>query len=122
MKSKSYASELLRAVGMSPKYKGYAYVLHMLDLAVEDISRTQNMSLRLYALTCEHYHVSPITVERNARFAIRRTWEADHSRRMHRLFEEYGIFYAPTNREFICVLADCASCKSTTASMQMCMW
>ncbi len=108
MQSNARAKDILRAIGMSPKYKGYVYVRHMLHLAIEDSTRMQNMTERLYTEVCTRYRVTRVTVERNARFTIRRTWEADSSGKMHRIFAAYGIYYAPTNREFLCVLADFA--------------
>ena len=107
MEIQSYIADFLHAIGISPKYKGYAYILHILCLSANDISRTQNMSAQLYQSVCEHYQVTPMTVERNLRFAIKRTWESDPYLKMRRLFASYGIYFVPTNREFICVLADC---------------
>ncbi len=122
METKRYAAEMLRAIGLSPKYKGYAYILYMLDLAVQDISRTHNISAQLYSAVCERYHVSPIMVERNTRFAIRRGWEEDYSGKMRRFFQGYGISYIPTNREFICVLSECICNGEIPAPVQLCMW
>lgn len=106
MENERYAAEMLRAIGMSPKYKGYAYILFMLRLISENPARTQNLSLMLYQAVCARFRVSVATVERNVRFTIRRTWERDEDGRMRRLFQSYGISYVPTNRECVCVLAD----------------
>ena len=122
METEKYAARLLRAIGMSPKYKGYAYILYILTLAIEDTSLTHNISSQLYSLVCDKYHVHSHIVERNIRFAIKRTWEAQNSAKMHQLFQIYGIDYVPTNREFICIMTDCAAHKSFPAPTQLRMW
>ncbi len=122
METERYAAKILRLIGMSPKYKGYSYILYMLTLAIEDSTRTHNISAQLYSLVCDRFHVAPQLVERNIRFAILRTWQAESNVRMHQLFCDYGIDYVPTNREFICVMTDCAFHKSFPTAIQLCMW
>ena len=122
MDQEKYVARLLRTIGMSPKYRGYVYILYILTLVMEDPSRTQNISALLYSLVCDRYSVAPNIVERNIRFAIKRTWENENNERIHKLFSNYGIDYVPTNREFICVMADCACHKFVPVPTQICMW
>ncbi|MDD4075332.1 MAG: sporulation initiation factor Spo0A C-terminal domain-containing protein [Eubacteriales bacterium] len=122
MEKTKIAAETLRNVGISPKYKGYVYALYMLCLSMDDFTRVHNMTTQLYGFTCEKYNANPGAVERNIRFAIRRAWESDQSGAMHRLFQSYGIYYTPTNREFIAVLSDYMCHGKEHASMQLRMW
>ncbi len=122
METEMYAAELLRAIGMSPKYKGYVYLLYILSLTIEDATRMHNVSTRLYVPVCEKYQLEPYIVERNIRFAIRRTWEAQNSEKMRSLFMSYDIDYIPTNREFICIMTDYACHKSRfPVPLRMCI-
>lgn len=101
------AASLLRAIGMLPKYKGYWFLLYILEIAVEDPLAAHNISARLYPRVCNRFGVSCAQVERNIRFAIRRTWETDATGYMHALFRNYSITYVPTNSEFIAVMTEC---------------
>ncbi|MDO5111573.1 MAG: sporulation initiation factor Spo0A C-terminal domain-containing protein [Clostridia bacterium] len=122
MEKTRMAAETLRSVGLSPKYKGYVYALHMLCLSLEDFTCVHNMAARLYSATCEKYGVTPRAVERNIRFAIRRAWESDRTGLMHRLFQSYGVYYTPTNREFIAVLSDYMRLGEGPKAVQLRMW
>lgn len=122
MENELRAAEMLRSIGMSPKYKGYAYILYMLRLSLEDPLRTHNVSTQLYSQVCERFNVPPTAVERNVRFAIRRTWESDADGRMRRLFQSYGICYIPTNRECVCILTDRMLHGSISAAAQQRIW
>lgn len=122
MHAHKQAAKLLHATGMSPKYKGHAYALYMLGLAIEDPARTHNLRAQLYLPACAHFHTSAQLIERNLRFAIARNYEAAHGEGMRRLFRAYGIDYAPTNREFLCVLTHCAHHGPAPAPRQMAMW
>lgn len=117
METDRIAAELLHTIGMSPKYKGYAYSHYALALSILDMTRTHNMSANLYKMICEHYQVSSYIVERNIRFAIKRAWEDDFTGNMHRLFQSYGVDYVPTNREFICILTDCIRHNPTATNL-----
>ena len=116
------AAETLRSVGVSPKYKGYVYALYMLCLSLDDFTCVHNMAARLYRATCEKYGANPRAVERNIRFAIRRAWESDSTGVMHRLFQSYGVYDTPTNREFIAVLSDYMHLGGGPKAVQLRMW
>lgn len=44
MENTNMVAETLRNVGLSPKYKGYVYALHMLCLSMDDFTRVHNMT------------------------------------------------------------------------------
>ena len=107
------AANLLRTVGMHPKYKGYAYVLLMLQRTQIEPESMYNISSGLYPMVMEKYGVSRAAVERCVRFAIKRTWETGNVQRLEELFGDYETGCIPTNREFIAVMTECIICRRT---------
>lgn len=106
----SPAANALRAIGMHPKYKGYAYILCILEETSREPRRLYGMSADFYPIVKGCYEVSPAALERCMRFAIRRTWEGGNPR-LRGLFEAYDTAYAPTVSEFIAVMTECICCR-----------
>lgn len=105
------AANLLRTVGMHPKYKGYAYILLMLQKTQVEPETMYNISSGLYPLVMERYGVSQAAVERCIRFAIRRTWEIGNVEMLEELFSAYETGCIPTTSEFIAVMTECIICR-----------
>lgn len=105
------AANLLRNVGMHPKYKGYAYMLLMLQKTQEQPEVMYNISGGLYPAVMERYGVSQAAVERCIRFAIRRTWESGNTDMLKELFGAYETGCVPTTGEFIAVMTECIMCR-----------
>lgn len=101
------AADALRAIGMHPKYKGYAYTLYILELMESCPRYIRRAGMELYAKTAEEFGVSVASVERNIRFAIKRTCENGNRTELERMFANYDIGYVPTNNEFIAVMIEC---------------
>ena len=99
-------AEVLRSIGMHPKYKGYAYILCILRTTQHNPSLIYNLSRELYPLVMNEYGVSMAGVERNIRFAIRRTWEEGNHGVLETLFGAYEMDWIPTNSEFIAVITE----------------
>ncbi len=99
-------AEVLRNIGMHPKYKGYAYILCILTMTQHYPAMVYNLSRELYPVVMDKYGVSMAGVERNIRFAIKRTWEEGNHCMLEGLFGAYETDWIPTNSEFIAVLTE----------------
>lgn len=111
MRCMKNAADLLRKVGMHPKYKGYAYVLVMLQKTQVEPEAMYNISSVLYPLVMQRYGVSRAAVERCIRFAIQRTWESGNASILEELFGAYEMGCVPTTSEFIAVMTECIMCR-----------
>jgi len=121
MKSFENPAELLHRIGMSPKYKGYAYLKFILHLTRKDPALVHGLSQRLYPMVTEQFRVGQGSVERNLRFLIKKSWETDRGA-MHALFEDYGIRWTPTNQECISILTELLSENKVPLYVQLRMW
>ena len=74
MYEKRSAANMLRAVGMHPKYKGYAYVLCILEKTGMEPERLYGSAGEMYRLVEEKFGIKRAAMERCIRFAIQRTW------------------------------------------------
>ncbi|HWR18371.1 MAG TPA: sporulation initiation factor Spo0A C-terminal domain-containing protein [Clostridia bacterium] len=99
-------ANVLRAIGMPPKYKGYAYVQYILMLTQQRQEYMYHLTTQLYPRVAQHFDVTQVSVERNIRFAIRRTWDSGNKTELRRLFCVYDVRWIPTNSEFISVLTE----------------
>ncbi len=101
------AADVLKYIGMNPKYRGYIYMLLMLQITQNHPQAIFNLSRELYSAVAKEYGVSLISVERGVRFAIRRTWEDGNIAVLRKLFGGYDRRFAPTNGEFIATVTEC---------------
>lgn len=114
-------ANVLRAVGMHPKYKGYTYVLYILALTSQGRERTYHLTTELYPRVAQHFAVTQASVERNIRFAIKRTWESGNKAELKRLFCVYDMKWIPTNSEFVAVLTEAIANDRMSDSVQLAM-
>ena len=112
-------ADILRSLGMHPKYKGYTYILFILQLTQLHPTYIYSMNEILYKTTAQEFGVSVVSVERNIRFVIKRTWEFGNAAELMRLFDVYDAKYAPTNGEFIAVLTECLISERFSVPVQM---
>ncbi len=114
-------ANVLRAIGMHPKYKGYAYVHHILSLTQQRTEYMYHLTTQLYPRVAQHFGVTQTSVERNIRFAIKRTWESGNKAELRRLFCVYDVKWIPTNSEFISVLTEAITNDRMIDSIQLAM-
>ncbi|MEG1547705.1 MAG: sporulation initiation factor Spo0A C-terminal domain-containing protein [Clostridia bacterium] len=115
----SEAADVLRAIGMHPKYRGYAYMMRILRITRDYPERVYCASGELYPIVANEFGVSIASVERNVRFAIKRTWECGKKVELKRLFQVYDTDYVPTNCEFIAVITECLYHKRFDTMLQL---
>ncbi len=94
------AETLLRRLGATGKLNGFPYAIFMIEAVVEDASRLQLITKRLYPDTAHQFGVSAASVERDLRTLIHSCWnKTDHS------FLTYlagaTLQRPPTNSEFL---------------------
>ena len=106
MLDNSLPADVLREIGMPPRYKGYAYLLFMLQQTQKDPDLVYNLCNGLYPLATAHFQVPGCNLERNIRFAINRTWEHGNQQNLSRLFAAYDIDRTPSISEFLAILTE----------------
>jgi hypothetical protein len=106
---------------MHPKYKGYAYVHHILSLTQQRPEYMYHLTTQLYPRVAQRFGVTQTSVERNIRFAIKRTWESGNKSELRRLFCVYDVKWIPTNSEFISVLTEAITNDRMIDSIQLAM-
>ena len=103
-------ADVLRELGMQPKYKGYAYLLFILQQTEAKPELMYSLSNELYPMVLAHFDIPKQNLERNIRFAIKRTWESGNKAAIRRLFGAYSVQDAPSVTEFITILTECMLC------------
>ena len=114
-------ADILRTLGMHPKYKGYAYMLSVLSITRLHPAYVYSITTHLYKSVAREFGTSLTSVERNIRFAIKRTWENGNKCELVRMFHVYDANYIPTNAEFIAVLTECMYNGRFQAPVQLTM-
>lgn len=107
------SADALHEIGMRPKYKGYAYLLFMLQQTEKQPEMMYNLSHGLYPKTMEHFDISRNNMERNIRFVLQRTWEDGNKTAIRRIFGAYDMHHVPSVAEFITILTECILCNRT---------
>lgn len=103
---RTYVSNLLTALGISSKLRGYNYlraaILAMLENPMQSITK------ELYPAVARELRCTPSQVERSIRNAIQQAWEKRSDETWLRYFpgNEDGSVPRPSNATFICRLAD----------------
>lgn len=106
MESSSAIVDLLRATGMMPHYKGYAYLQYALKMICEEPEKLYNISSQIYTEVADTFQVKPSSVGRSIRFAIKKTWQSTNTNRLGGVFSHYIGDWTPTNREFLSIMTD----------------
>lgn len=109
MYEKRSAANMLRAVGMHPKYKGYAYVLCILEKTGMEPERLYGSAGEMYRLVEEKFGIKRAAMERCIRFAIQRTWDTGNDK-LKELFSAYDVCCMPTITEFLAVMTEGLCC------------
>ena len=94
---------LLYCLGITAKYKGFSFIVYAIELALEDPTRLQLVTKRIYPAIARRFHTSAACVERNIRTATRAAWE--HNPRLLAALAHYDLAECPSPTQFIAVLA-----------------
>lgn len=104
---KTRISNLLLALGVPAKLRGYSYLREAVILKAKEPG--QSITKALYPTVAKICDCASIHVERSIRSAIAAAWENrdDQLWRMYFVPDSTGCMPRPTNGEFISRLADC---------------
>lgn len=106
MDQRTQLIELLRAAGIMPFYKGYVYLISVLEMISENPMLLYKISTEVYEAVAKLHNVNPNSVERSIRYTICRTWQESQNNRLMGVFQHYIGDRTPTPREFISIILD----------------
>lgn len=95
---------MLKALGISKRARGYAYLQAAAEAVARDPSLTIALTKRLYPDIAARYGTTPFGVERGIRYAVETAWSRSDAGTLERLLGE-SVKGKPTNGEFIAGLA-----------------
>ena len=93
----------LKALGISRKSQGYAYLQTAVEAVIQDPSLTVALTKRLYPHIAALHSTSAYGVERAIRYAVETAWARSDTGTWERLFGQFS-HGKPTNGEFITYL------------------
>lgn len=93
--------QLLHAIGMPPKYRGFAYLTYILHITKQHPEYIYQITTKIYPMVIEKYQTGKYCVEKNIRFAIRKAWENGNKPLLNKIFNTKRDNWPPTNSEFI---------------------
>lgn len=103
--NKNQISELLIQIGLSPAYKGYSYLVHIIYLAVSDKDQPFLIIKELYEKTAKHFGVTAASIQHSIRTLLDAYWIQDASKHFYRL-TKYPAGNPLPPKEFIAILTD----------------
>lgn len=76
---------LLLTLGIRTSYKGYAFLVTVLEQALEDESRLLSYTTRIFPFVADKYHTNVKCVERNLRTIIKVCWNSPARKKLQAL-------------------------------------
>lgn len=101
-KEKIIAKQLM-ALGISPHYVGYRYLLAALEYTIDDNSLLNQITTSLYPAVAAMYGTTTSNVERCIRTVIENNWRTGNKEMLHRLFGNRQK-QRPSNAQFIAIM------------------
>ena len=99
----SHIEDELRAIGITPRYHGYAQAVLAIGLVLEDDARLGSVMKEVYWEVADRCGCSRYAVERNLRTISHRAWRTAPERL--REIAGYPLSASPTASELIAILA-----------------
>ena len=99
---------LLLSLGIRTSYKGYAFLVTVLEQALEDESRLLSYTTRIFPFVADKYNTNVNCVERNLRTVIKVCWNSPARKKLKALCP-YPLEGQPSVGEFIDLLFWCLS-------------
>lgn len=99
----SHIEDELRAIGITPRYRGYAQAALAIELVLEDNTRLCGIMKEVYWEVADLCGCSRYAVERNLRTISHRAWRTAPERL--REIAGYPLSASPTASELIAILA-----------------
>ena len=95
---------LLTSLGIPATYLGQRYLIYALHLCLENEDYFSSITKQLYPDVAQHFRVSPASVERDIRTAIRRCWNRGNRSLLSQL-AGYPLTQCPSPGYFLSLLA-----------------
>lgn len=97
-------SILFHSLGICPNFKGYPFLLYVVDLATNYQDQPFPTLITLYAQAGEHFGVSSSIICHDIRTILRAYWNQDHAATFSHIIQ-YPVHDKLTTKEFISVVA-----------------
>lgn len=94
--------DLMKLLSITGKYRGFAYLLDCVNLAIEDDDLLYPLKEKMYPLIAKKYGTSIACVERNIRTVIGVWWKSNKRASLGLEFDEDEP--KPSNKAFITLL------------------
>ncbi len=95
--------QVLRALGITPNYRGYRQLVMAVQLVLEDEDRFYSLKNEVYLPVANELHCNKHTVERNIRTLILRVWK-ENKNRLDKV-AGYTLTEPPSPGELIAIIA-----------------
>lgn len=106
MNHKQLIIKILNLLGMNRLNSGYNYIVHGLNLLLEDDRLVLSIVKSLYIEIANTYNTSWKCVERNMRRVIKGVWISANDKLLKTIFQKTSADKTPTNKEFLIGLCD----------------
>ncbi len=99
--------ELLRVVAVSPRLKGYRYLVSAITIAVEHPETVTSVTKSMYVPIAEQYGTTVACVEAAIRRSIDESWLNGDLKKLYEMFGHtvHSLTGRPGEAEFIAILA-----------------
>lgn len=103
--NKKQISELLSRIGISPAYKGYPYLVHVIHLTTDKEGCPFLVIKELYARTADFFGVSATSIQHSIRTLLDVYWSQNNTKYFFDIIG-YPVHDTLPPKEFIAVIAD----------------
>lgn len=103
--STKQTTDLFNILGIMPSYKGYFYLVHMIEIACNYHGKPFPCMKNLISQTAAYFNVSPSVVIHDIRTLLRTYWDQDNASTFSNIVH-YPVKDKLTIKEFIAVIAE----------------
>lgn len=98
-------SNLFQKLGISPRYKGYPYLVHLVNLAINYYGQSFPNIKELYQQTAKHFDIPLGMVTDNIRTLLRNYWNQKNAAIFSSIIG-YPVPDRLSTKEFVAVIAE----------------
>lgn len=102
---KKAVSNLIRLFGITPRYKGYVYVIEavVMNMQLIESDHAPRITKDIYPQIGARYKVTTASIEKNIRQVVEMCWEADAE--TISLMAGFPLLRKPSNAQFLDILS-----------------
>lgn len=101
---KNHISSLFNKLGINPGYRGYPYLVHVVDLATTYYGKPFPCMNELYNRAALHFGISESKVKNDIRTLLRNYWNQKNADKFSAVIG-YPVFDYLTTKEFVAIVA-----------------